>query len=463
MKLARLAERRYVKKHLGCVRHITLDPGGPGVIRIHMVPPSGAWDRSVPWLLILNGQDILPVGLSWAIMLGCFMDRLQPYEGRELEEEAWDAVLDGAVKDTQAVYPAMTKKLIRGELNKLMTCLEAVAQGREPRGKIRRVTLAEYAEHMTAPHRIDLMISAMERDGRWHCNQKCLHCYAAGQTGAGTAELTTEQWKEILKRCRAAKIPQITFTGGEPTLRPDLVELVEAARWFVTRLNTNGRLLTEELCQKLHAASLDSVQITLYSAEAEIHNELVGAAGFADTVDGIRNALAAGLNCSVNTPLCSRNRDYRATLALLHGLGIRYVTCSGLIPSGNALTGGSAATALSSEELAALLREAAAFCREHQMELSFTSPGQVDAETLREAGILEVPSCGACLSNMAVRPDGVVVPCQSWLSGPALGNLLEMPWKTIWNHPDCAAIRAASAKTDFTCQLRQRTREEATV
>ena len=48
---------------------------------------------------------------------------------------------------------------------------------------------------MTAPHRMDLMVSAMTRDGAWHCNQKCLHCYAAGQPLSDTPELTTAQWK----------------------------------------------------------------------------------------------------------------------------------------------------------------------------------------------------------------------------------------------------------------------------
>ncbi len=75
---------------------------------------------------------------------------------------------------------------------------------------------------------------------------------------------------DVLDRLRAANIPQVTFTGGEPTLREDLVELVEAAQWFVTRLNTNGRLLTPALCQKLYEASLDSVQVTLYSHDKDI-------------------------------------------------------------------------------------------------------------------------------------------------------------------------------------------------
>ena len=55
---------------------------------------------------------------------------------------------------------------------------------------------------------------------------------------------------------------------------------------------------------------------------------------------GIRNAVAAGLSVSVNTPLCSLNTDYAETLRFVHGLGVRYVTCSGLIPSGGAVGDG---------------------------------------------------------------------------------------------------------------------------
>lgn len=84
--------------------------------------------------------------------------------------------------------------------------------------------------------------------------------------------------------------------------------------------------------QDLHAASLDAVQITFYSADADIHNALVGVDGYTDTVNGIKNALAADLNVSLNTPLCSLNRDYLSVVRFAHELGIRYLTCSGLIP-----------------------------------------------------------------------------------------------------------------------------------
>lgn len=95
------------------------------------------------------------------------------------------------------------------------------------------------------------------------------------------------------------------------------------------------------------------------------------------------------------------------------------------------------------------------------MELDFTSPGWLPEETLRALGLHLIPSCGACLSNMAIAPDGSVIPCQSWLSAPPLGNMRTDDWRAIWNSERCAVIRAESAKMDHICQLRTGNREEA--
>ena len=453
MKHMTFRERRYRRAHLDCVRHITLDPKGPGMVRIHMIPPRDD-TPDAPFLLLLNGAQLVPLNLSWAILLANLMDQLQAYEGQDLAEDQWEALLTAAVEETHRTYPRTKRQTLASDLHLMLTSLVAIAQGREPEAEVGLLSLSDYAPEMTAPHRMDLMVSAMEKDGGWHCNQKCLHCYAAGQPMGETPELSTEQWKTALALLRKANIPQVTFTGGEPTLRSDLVELVQAAAWFVTRLNTNGRLLTPELCAALYKASLDSVQVTLYSAEGNIHNQLVGCGGFYDTVQGIRNAVAAGLIVSVNTPLCSLNTHYAETLRFAHSLGVRYVTCSGLIPSGSACGQESRATALTPEQLTDILRQAVDTAEELGMELDFTSPGWLDEETLRSLGLNLIPSCGACLSNMAVTPDGKVVPCQSWLSDEPLGDLLHDDWADIWNSPRCAAIRAESAKLEHICQLK---------
>ena len=460
--MATLLERRYRRRHLECVRHITLDPKGRGVLRIHMIPPRQDADNA-PFLLLLNGSRLVPLNLSWAILLANFMDRLEPFTGVEITESDWNAMAAGAVAETHKTYPFTSKERLSDDLATMIRSLVAIARGQEPEAEVAPLTLGEYAPEMAAPHRMDLMVSAMTRGGAWHCNQKCLHCYAAGQPLSDTPELTTAQWKEILAKLRAANVPQVTFTGGEPTLRADLVELVEAAQWFVTRLNTNGRLLTPELCRRLYDASLDSVQVTLYSHDPAIHNALVGAEGFDDTVAGIKNAVAAGLSVSVNTPLCSLNTDYAATVRLVNGLGVRYVTCSGLIPSGSAEGAESRATRLTEEQLTDVLRRAVTAAEELEMEMDFTSPGWLKEETLRSMGLTLVPSCGACLSNMAIAPDGGVIPCQSWLSSQPLGNMLTDDWDKIWQSQRCAAIRAKSAKMEQLCQLHQGNGEEASV
>lgn len=450
-------EKRYRRAHLSCVRHITLDPKGPGVVRIHMIPPRTE-SPDDPFLLLLNGAQLVPLTLSWAVLLANFMDRLEPFSGREIGEEDWAGMVRGAVDETHRTYPRTDRALLQEDLELMLRSLVAIAQGREPDVAVGALTLGEYADKMSAPHRMDLMISAMTRGGAWHCNQKCLHCYAAGQPMGESRELTTAEWKDVLARLRAANIPQVTFTGGEPTLRSDLVELVDAAQWFVTRLNTNGRLLTPQLCRALAEASLDSVQVTLYAADADAHNALVGAPGFDETVQGIRNAVAAGLIVSVNTPLCSLNRDYAATLRFAASLGVRYATCSGLIPSGGAEGAESRATRLSAEELTEILQSAVAAAHELSMELDFTSPGWLPEQTLRALGLHLIPSCGACLSNMAIAPDGTVIPCQSWLGGTALGNILTDDWSAIWDGEACRAIRAESAKMEHICQLQTRNR-----
>lgn len=448
-------EKKFYKENLQEVLHTTLNPYEPGVVRIHLVPAKYHPFRITPSVVILNGKDIIPINLAWTILLAIFIQQVNSYQGNEVTEEQIQEVVDKTVKKMTEIYRKPGEEVFREDLNRILSVLIDIAEGREPKEEIGQLSIGQYANEMKAPHRIDLMISSMQKDGHWNCNQKCIHCYAAGQKYADQKELTTEEWKKIIDKCREACIPQLTFTGGEPTKRKDLPELIDYSRWFVTRLNTNGVLLTEELCQKLYQASLDSVQVTFYSANPEEHNQLVGAPNWEKTVTGIKNAIKAGLPISINTPLCSTNKNYLETLKYLHELGIKYVSCSGLIVTGNAKTEASKETQLSEEELYGILKEACAYANENLMEISFTSPGWVAEEKLTELGLV-IPSCGACLSNMAIAPDGEVVPCQSWLGEDAgLGNMLTTEWEKIWNNPKCKKGRQYSAKVEGKCPLRE--------
>ena len=445
---------RYIENNLNEVLHTTLNPEGPGVGRIHLIPPAKVGEEPGASIAIINGQDIIPVNTSWTILLAEFIKEVNQYSGREISEEETESILKNTCKNVRKVFPLLSKKLLRDDIYTIMKTFTQIAYGEEVDESIEYISIGDYAPYMKAPHRMDLLVSAMTKDGSWHCNQKCVHCYAAGQTLAEEKELDTAEWKRIIDKCREAGIPQITFTGGEPTMREDLTELIDYSKWFVTRLNTNGIKLTKDYCRELKKASLDSMQITFYSCDEEIHNKLVGANRYQNTVLGIENAIEEGLNISINTPLCTLNRDYAKTLEFLKEKGVRYVTCSGLITTGNATEAESVSLQLSGEQIQEILKEAVGYCHRNGMEISFTSPGWIPEEFFKEYGLM-TPNCGACLSNMAITPSGNVVPCQSDLSGEPLGNMLTDSWESIWNSESCQKKRAYSAKMLGECPLRR--------
>lgn len=450
--------KQYLKAIDG-ISHTTFNPNGPGSVRVHLIPPKKI-KLGVPWVIILNGQDIIPISCGWAILLREFINLVNKTDGKSLSDDEVKALINNTITNVKKVFKRTDKTMLKDDLRDIVNTLADVAEGKEPKTEIGFMRLKQYGKHMSAPHRMDLMISSMFKNNHWHCNQKCIHCYAGEQEYAIKEELTTDQWKQIIDTLKEARIPQVTFTGGEPTLRDDLVELIDYSKWFVTRLNTNGVLLTKDLCEKLYNASLDSVQVTLYSNNEKIHNLLVGANNFQKTIEGIKNARDAKLNISVNTPLCTINKDYVSLIEYLHkDLGVQYFTCSGLIVTGNAVEDNSQETQLSKEELTDVLTKACEYINEHDLDINFTSPGWIDESVLKQLK-LNTPSCGACLSNMAIAPNGDVIPCQSWLSETSLGNLLKSNWKEIWKNKKCKEIRKQSMKTDNVCPLTSKNKKE---
>lgn len=444
----------YMKNTFNEVLHTTLNPEGPGAIRIHLIPPRQEDERMTASLVMINGSDILPLNPFWAVLVAELIRNTNKFDGKPLSEEIIEGIVDESVISVHRIIPFYSKSLIKKDLETLYMTFRQIAFHEPVTTDICTVSVADYADHMRAPHRMDLMVSAMTKDGFWNCNQKCVHCYAAGQECSDEEELSTEDWKKILDQCRKVCIPQVTFTGGEPTMREDLFELIRYSRWFISRLNTNGIKLSPEYCRKLRESELDSVQITFYSIDPDVHNVLVGASQYDKTYAAIKNAIEAGLSVSINTPLCTLNRNYVSTLKALHELGVHYVTCSGLITTGNASLEASEKLQLDSEELKSILKEAVEYCFSNEMEIAFTSPGWVESEFCDQLGI-SVPSCGACLSNMAITPGGNVVPCQSWLDEEPLGNMLKDSWDEIWNTSKSRNLRAYSAQLTGNCPLRR--------
>ena len=86
-----ICEKLYEKKYLDKVLHTTLNPDEPGVVRIHLVPSKFSWFKVRPSTVILNGKDIVPLNLSWTIVLSVFINEVNVYKGNEISDEDLNA------------------------------------------------------------------------------------------------------------------------------------------------------------------------------------------------------------------------------------------------------------------------------------------------------------------------------------------------------------------------------------
>jgi len=288
-----------------------------------------------------------------------------------------------------------------------------------------------FSARPTAPYRMDLALT-------YRCNNECSHCYNG--RARNYPEISTDHWKQIIDRVWDLGIPHIVFTGGEPTLRDDLPELVAHAEsnGQITGLNTNARRLQDrDFLEALVDAGLDHVQVTVESHIPEIHDCMVSRKGaWNQTILGLRNVLNTPLYVMTNTTLLSQNKPHLSeTLDFLATEGVPTVGLNALIYSGSGLTVG---TGLREAVLPPLLDLAREKTGENNQRLIWYTPTQYCQfnPTQLELG---VKGCTAALYNMCVEPDGGVIPCQSYYH--QLGNLLNDSWDSIWNHELAIKLR----------------------
>jgi radical SAM protein with 4Fe4S-binding SPASM domain len=292
-------------------------------------------------------------------------------------------------------------------------------------------TKVPFSSQPSAPYRMDLAMT-------YRCNNNCAHCYNA--RARNFPELSTRDWFEILDRLWDLRIPHVVFTGGEPTLRDDLPELIRHAEsnGQITGLNTNAiRMADPGFVAKLVDAGLDHVQVTLESHLPEVHDLMVGHQGaWERTVAGIRNVLQTRLYVMTNTTMLTHNcATIPDTLLFLAELGVPTVGLNALIYSGR---GKDVGTGLKETELQPLLDKAKAITSANHQRLIWYTPTQYCNFDPVEFD-LGVKGCTAALFNMCLEPNGDVLPCQSFYR--PVGNIRSDDWQSIWNHELCLQLR----------------------
>jgi len=341
---------------------------------------------------------------------------------------------DAVLKKIRRMY-RVNSEIAKRDYEKLIYTVSTLAQTEEvcPVSFLDVESVEPFTQKFSAPLRMDLALT-------FRCQNNCVHCYAGGPHE--TSELTTEQWKKVIDRLHQIGVFIFTFTGGEPTLREDLPELLFYAqnKGIVTGLITNGRRLKDRVyVETLEKTGLDFVQVTLESHKPKIHDLITATEGsWKETVAGIKNIIPTPIYATTNTTLSKYNAaSFLETIDFLKKLGIAAFGCNSLIYSGKANLI-SEEFALPLETLKELLPKIRDKASQLKLKFLWYTPTQYCHLDPVKLG-LGVKSCSAARINMCVGPSGDVYPCQSYFE--SLGNILKNDWQKIWNHPLAVQIR----------------------
>ncbi|MBW2458205.1 MAG: radical SAM protein [Deltaproteobacteria bacterium] len=269
------------------------------------------------------------------------------------------------------------------------------------------------------------------------CHRRCAFCYVPSlQSPEAPApeELPAAALVGLARELMGATGCQnVQLSGGEPLLRPDLLALIEGLRndGASVSIITDGAQLDEPLARDLAALGVGSVQPTLLSGDALIHNSLRGAGAFRAATSAIAAGAAADLEVIVCMVITRRNWDEAGRVAeLAFALGARGLALSRFCPAGAA---GRAYTTLmpTAEHVRTAAQAAARTCRALALPLAtaVTIPPCVwerpDHPPLR-VGLCSLvgPRC-----TVTVGPDGGVRSCS--LSTDEVGNLQHEPWEVL--------------------------------
>ena len=377
-------------------------------LRLHL-------DRSA--LLFVNGVETYHLPPSMAEMLKLHLD---------------GASRERALARLTFAYPEVPPATVAQDLERVSQLLHRLWQpGPDcPWCELGLPQPAPFSVRAQAPYKADVALHYL-------CNNHCAHCY--NEPGRRQASLSLEDWKRTLNRLWDIGVPYVIFTGGEPTLHPHLTELVAHASALgqITGLNSNGRLLAEpELPATLLQAGLDHVQITLHSDLPEVHDNLVSAPAWEETVAGIRACLELGLHTLTNTTLLAANAGRAVEMVeFLHTLGLRTFAMNGIIRSG---CGAYYPGGLRESQVLPLLERVQERAAELDMKFLWYTPTRYCRLSPVELGV-GPKACNAAEYSICVEPNGSVLPCQSYYE--PVGNLLTDPWENIWNSPLFLRIR----------------------
>lgn len=268
------------------------------------------------------------------------------------------------------------------------------------------------------------------------CNNNCLYCYNVwkGKEPYPQGELDTAGAKEVLlKISRECSTKNLAFSGGEPLMREDIVELISYATWFglMPNLITNGTLLDTKMVKDLMRAGVALFELPLLSSKKSVHDELCRNKSFDSVIESIINIKENhGFVYLVFVATKLNIRDFKETLKLCLALGVDGLMLNRINPGGEAIKHIDKLLP-SLEDLKEALEIANQFAQENKFSISCgitIHPCLIDTRPYKNLGF-GYCSAGTNRSYYTIDPLGNLRICNHTPS--ILGNFLSEPFSRL--------------------------------
>ena len=284
----------------------------------------------------------------------------------------------------------------------------------------------------------------VQLDLTYRCNERCVHCYLDHRDHG---EMTTADIKHLLQDMAHAGVFILTLSGGEIFVRKDIFEIIEHARqlMFCVRLKTNATLIGEEEAARLRELAIESIQVSIYSHRADVHDAITLLPGSLErSLNAIRFLKAHGLKVIMANVLMTYNAgDYAKVRSLAADLGVECTLDPTITPM---MDGDRSVLRLGVDQNA--LREV---FRDEELVGDAESFCAIPAEVGEDD--LESTPCSAGHTACYVSPYGDVFPCVQFPL--PTGNIRRERFIDIWRHStqmnDVRSIRVKDLPTCSSC------------
>lgn len=279
------------------------------------------------------------------------------------------------------------------------------------------------------------------------CNLRCSHCLSASGKPAEN-ELSTAEALDLVEQMHRARVFQINFGGGEPFMRPDFEQIIEAchSRGIMTCISTNGTLLDGERVARLAASRLVAIQVSMDGACRETCDAIRGQGVFDSATEAVKLLAATRIPTSINTVLTAQNADeIPAMHQMARQLGVS-LRVSRFRPSGRGADNWEALRPSPAQLLA--FSDWLAQSGDVRTGDSFFSL------TSQERQGLGLNLCGAAKLTCCVGPTGAMYPC-AFLQTERFkaGSLRERSFQDIWDESEIyASFRSLRIHSCEECQ-----------